>query len=108
MSDYELAPGAELDLLDIALYTIKKWGVKQADRYEAALEDHFIAIGQSEAHTRVVFEHWPELQLSRCEHHYTFSLQRADAPPLILAIFHEKMDLMARLRERLDLEGLQG
>ena len=36
-----------------------------------------------------------------CEHHYVFCLPRETAPALIVAIFHERMDLMARLADRL-------
>ena len=105
MAEYELTPAAELDLLDIALYTIETWGTQQAERYETALEEHLAALGRGEALTKTPLEHWPELRLSRCEHHDAFSLERAGAPPLVLAVFHEKLDLVARLRERLDVGG---
>lgn len=105
MSEYELTPAAERDLLEIARYTIKTWGVEQADRYEAALKAHFKAIGSGEARTRVFLEHRPELRVGRCEHHYVFFLQRASACPLILAVFHENMDLMTRLRDRFEPQG---
>jgi toxin ParE1/3/4 len=48
-----------------------------------------------------VLKHRPELLVSRCEHHYVFHLVRKKQCPLILAVFHESMDLMVRLRERL-------
>ncbi|NOX57537.1 MAG: type II toxin-antitoxin system RelE/ParE family toxin [Planctomycetes bacterium] len=102
MPSYELSPAANRDLLEIARYTIKTWGLKQADRYEAALKKHFEAIGKGEAHARPLLEHRPELFFCRCEHHNMFFLQRENMCPLILAIFHEKMDLMTRLRNRLE------
>ena len=102
MAEYELSPATEADLLEIALYTIRTWGVKQAERYEAALESHFVAIGRKDVRSRAFLEHRPELRVSRCEHHYVFFLQHENARPLILAVFHENMDLMARLRDRLD------
>lgn len=105
MPDYELTPGAESDLLDIALYTLENHGLRQTDIYEAALERNFKGINSGETRTRVVFDHWPELRVSRCEHHYVFALLRDQDCPLIVGVFHEKMDLMTRLRERLDLEG---
>jgi plasmid stabilization system protein ParE len=40
--------------------------------------------------------------MARCEHHYIFCLPRSDAPALVVAIFHEKMDLMTRLAGRLE------
>lgn len=36
-----------------------------------------------------------------CEHHYVFGLPRERAPTLIVAILPERMDLMARLADRL-------
>ncbi len=104
MPEYEISPGAQRDLLDIACYTIKTWGLKQADRYESALRKHFNAIGDGTARARHPLSHRPELLVSRCEHHYTFYQKRENLCPLILAVFHEKMDLMTRLQSRL-VEG---
>jgi len=105
MPEYELAPAAERDLLEIARYTIKTWGLEQADRYEAALEDHFKAIGKGKAHARRFLDHRPDLLYSRCEHHYVFFQEWGESFPLILAVFHENMDLMTRLRDRLEASG---
>jgi len=44
---------------------------------------------------------YPGLRMSRCEHHFIFCLPRNDAPALIVAIFHKRMDLMVRLADRL-------
>ena len=101
MPDYELSPAAVDDLLQIALYTIKTWGLVQTDRYEAALESHFRAIGRGDAVTSNPIPNRPELRCSRCEHHYIFSFHRPGVAPLILAVLHENMDLMKRLAERL-------
>ena len=102
MPEYELATAAERDLLEIARYTIKTWGLEQANRYEAALKDHFKAIGKGKARARRFLDHRKDLLYSRCEHHYAFFLKREDSCPLILAVFHENMDLMTRLRDRLE------
>ena len=101
MAEYELSPAAERDLLEIAIYTIATWSATQAARYESALERHFVAIGRGKARARVFLDHRPELFVSRCEHHHVFALQREDDCPLILAVLHESMDLMARVRDRL-------
>jgi toxin ParE1/3/4 len=37
-------------------------------------------------------------------HHHVFSLHEENASPLIIAVLHEKMDLMTRLGDRLDSE----
>lgn len=104
MPKFELAEAAEADLQSIALYTLSKWGVEQATRYGAILDAHFEAIGNGRARTRVFLPHRPELLVSRIQHHYVFHLTRERKCPLILAVFHENMDLMARLRNRLRIE----
>ena len=101
MPEYRLTPDAEDDLLEIAIYTIRRWGLQQADVYEAALVGCFQTIGQGKEQSSAPITHRPELQVTRCRHHYVFSLREKNSPALIVAILHEKMDLMVRLRERL-------
>jgi len=72
MPEYELTHAADRDLLDIARYTIKTWGLEQANRYEAEIKTHFIAIGKREARAKPFLPHRPELLFCRCEHHYIF------------------------------------
>ena len=101
MANYELTEAADEDLKGIALYTISKWGPTQAGRYGVFLAAHFEAIGNGKARTRIFLPHRPELRVSRARHHYVFHLEREKQCPLILAVLHQKMDLMARLRARL-------
>ena len=63
MANYELAEAAEADLRGIALYTISKWGSKQAARYGAILHAHFEAIGNGKTRTRIFLRHRPELRV---------------------------------------------
>ena len=107
MSEYVLSQSVEDDLDKIAQYTIERWGISQARRYGSALEAHFGALASETAKAKLVFDYWPELQVSRCEHHYVFSLRRSASPLAILAVFHESMDLPMRLRERLDDESIE-
>lgn len=102
MPVYELTEAADADIQAIARYTVTTWGIAQARRYEAILERHFQAIGREKARTRGFLKHRPELRVSRIEHHFVFHLVREKKCPLILAVLHEKMDLMNRLRSRLD------
>lgn len=101
MADYQLTADADADLSGIAAYTIETWGIEQARRYEAALVAHFAAIARSTVRCRAPFKDRPDFLVSRCEHHYVFHRVRNNQCPLILAVFHERMNLMARLRERL-------
>ncbi len=100
MVGYELTKAAEDDLQGVAAYTLEKWGAEQVQRYAGLLEKHFAAIGQGNVTTRTFLKRRPEILVTRCEHHYVFHLVRKKKLPLILAVFHENMDLMVRLRAR--------
>lgn len=102
MASYEITQGADADLAGIARYTIDTWGIDQALKYGNALERHFEAIGKKPGTGKAFLLHRPELRVTRCEHHYVFHLIRPKQPPLILAVLHERMDLMTRLRHRIE------
>lgn len=102
MPAYELTDAADADLQSIARYTIDTWGAEQAQRYGTLLEKHFQVIAKYPEKGRIFLSHRPDLRVSRCEHHYAFHLVRPKQGPLILAVFHESMDLMRRLRDRLE------
>ncbi len=82
-------------------------GLEQAERYLAQLEAHFGVLAAGTVHERIVFEHRSDLRVTRCRHHFVFFV-RAAAGVLILAVFHERMDLMARLRDRLETTESSG
>lgn len=84
-----------------ASYTARTWGLKQAEKYLFALESHFEAICVGTVPTRQPLPHRPEFFSSRCQHHCVFFTREDDGSVIILAILHENMDLIARLRERL-------
>lgn len=101
-ADYVLAPGAEADLRDIIRYTSKHWGDAQTRRYVAKLTRAIERIAAGQGPFKDMTALYPALRMNRCEHHYIFCLPRDDAPALVVAIFHERMDLIARLAGRLD------
>jgi plasmid stabilization system protein ParE len=102
MSGYELSLDAEADLGAIAAYTLRTWGVEQTLRYELALTTCIESLASGDAVTSTPIPHRPELRAVRCGHHYVFALRRSDGPILILAVLHESMDLLVRLRSRLE------
>jgi len=103
--EYELTAAADGDLLAIARYTIKKWGIQQARRCEIALEMCFSAIGRGKIRPRLFLKKRPELLFTHCEHHYIFYIGRENDLPLIIAVLHENMNLVARLKNRLSTES---
>jgi len=78
--EYVLTSGAEDDLDKIVEYTMIRWGAGQAQRDGSKLKTHFKSLADDRARNRAVFDGWPELQMSRCEHHYVFSIRNSAAP----------------------------
>lgn len=101
-ASYVMTSAAEADLRGIIRYTRNGWGDAQTRTYLAKLTRGIerIAAGQGTSHD--MGNLYPGLRMVRCERHYIFCLPRQDAPALIVAIFHERMDLMARLADRLE------
>ena len=101
MLPYELTPAAEADLQEIARYTLHQWGVRQARRYARLLEAGFRKIAEGCAVSKTFSERYPQVRVTRCEHHYVFYLHPDGQKPRILAVLHENMDLLVRLGDRL-------
>ena len=100
MSAWLLTDAAEADLRGIIRYTHQHWGDEQVRRYITRLELGIarLAAGQGSFKDRSAL--YPALRMAHCEHHYVFCLPRENAPALVVAIFHERMDLMTRLAAR--------
>jgi plasmid stabilization system protein ParE len=101
MPPYQLTVPAESDLKDIARYTRGKWGEQQAMRYGEALERCFRAIADKTAASRNFSKRFPQVFVTRCEHHRVFFLHPEGQPPCIIAVLHERMDFVAWLDRRL-------
>ena len=99
---YVLTQGAAADLRDISRYTAETWGEAQRRAYVQRLQDAVIEFAEG----RGMFKDWnavlPGLRVKVAGSHYVFCLSRPDRQALILAILHERMDLIARLKRRLD------
>lgn len=102
MPDYILSTEAEGDLLSIIQYTTEKWGNEQAEEYIRRLDEGFSSLSSLLVKRRFL-KRFDELYVQRCEHHFIFYLFGEGAsPPIIIAILHENMDLIARLKDRLN------
>jgi len=99
---YELTAAAQEDLKDIARYTLTTWGEKQSIHYAELLEARFCEIADKTAHYRQFSIRYPQVFVSRCEHHYIFYIHPDGKPPCIIAVLHERMDMLKRLKGRLD------
>ena len=98
---YRLTSGAESDIRGILEYTLDHWGAEQADKYVLQLEHclHDLCAGRRSG--KDFSDELPEIRAARCGHHYIFYVTQADMLS-VLAILHEAMDLVSRLRERVE------
>ncbi len=100
---YILTKGAESDLRDITHYTVAKWGTEQYRIYMAALEEKVEAVARGEGAFKDMSSLMPGLRVATSGKHYIFCMPRSNAPAVILAILHERMDIISRLKSRLDV-----
>jgi len=97
---YVLTSAAEADLRSIIRYTRKEWGDPQVRHYVTELEFGIAQLAEGRRHHRDLSSLYPELCGARVGRHFVFYLPRDKQPVLVLAILHERMDLMVRLSER--------
>lgn len=102
MTAYILTAEAESDLRSVIRYTRAQWGAAQVRRYVSGLERGIANLAEGRGPFKDMSALYPALRMARCQHHYVFCLPREDAPALIVAILHERMELMKRLVDRLN------
>lgn len=99
MQPYDLTLAAEEDLRGIWRYTYETWGFDQAETYFDWIEACCEAVGGKNAGSKTL-EGLPDgVRIHRCEHHYIVWLD--EDRPIIIAILHERMDILRRLKGRL-------
>lgn len=102
MSSFEITVEADEDLEGIVEYTADTWGFEQVRKYMAALERCMELLAKGDKFYRSGSDLYPDVRMVHCQHHYIFGLPRRDKPFLIVAVLHERMELMQRLEKRLE------
>jgi len=98
MNSYSLTLAAEDDLRGIWRYTYETWGLDQAEAYFDQIEACCDVVGHRRAQSGSL-EGLPDgIRIHRCEHHYIIWLD--EDRPVIVAILHERMDLVRWLKDR--------
>ena len=100
-SSYSFTKSADRDLEGIIGYTLDKHGNTQARNYSKQLAKCLDKLSHEKGQTRLMLNLHPALRYIRCEHHYIFGKQRNENSMLIIAILHERMDLISRVVHRL-------
>lgn len=98
---HTLTAAAEADPRDIIRHTRKQWGDEQARLYAAKPVRGIERVAAGAGAFKTLDDLHPGLRVARCERHLIFCLPRDGAPALIVAILHERMNLVARVAGRL-------
>jgi plasmid stabilization system protein ParE len=101
MPSYELSAIAEKDLYDVIEYTSKNHGKKKVRQYTKALSKCMESLSMGEGFYKEMQTSSSLIRFKHCQHHYVFGLMIKNSPMLIIAIFHERMEVMEKLKKRL-------
>jgi toxin ParE1/3/4 len=101
MSLYQISDAAAEDWQSIVNYTLTQHGEAQTRKYMTALEESIEEMALGGGIYKNLDDLYQGMRSKHCEHHYIFGLMRADAPMLVVAILHERMNLMVQLKKRL-------
>lgn len=102
MTVFRLEPGAAVRLDEIYLYTRDMWGDEQAERYIRGLFDTFDAIATRKiVWRRIPAEFAVDGWFTRYDRHYVYWKSAEDGAVGIVAILHERMHRIARLKDEM-------
>lgn len=98
---YETSSDVEQDVQNIVEYTLENHGPNQVKKYISKLEECARNLAKNKAVFRKIRINEITVRVMHCQHHFIFGYERLNAPFLVIAVFHERMDLMKRLKNRL-------
>lgn len=99
---YDITDDVEADIREIVGYTLENWGVAQTNIYRKAIKDTFELIGRKSVVIRKFSDTFPDLLVTKCQHHYIFYLAEGVKKPTIIAVLHEARDIVELLASRLE------
>ncbi|MBY6154703.1 type II toxin-antitoxin system RelE/ParE family toxin [Vannielia litorea] len=99
MAGWKLHEGAEADLLAIFDYSAATWGEARAEAYIESLFSRFERLRMLPF--RDASDVVAGLRSTRAGRHVVFWLLERGQPPEIIAVLHERMDLLHHLRHRI-------
>ena len=100
--DYDLTEEAADDIRNIIRYTLRTWGREQVERYRQALNACLERLASGKVVPAQALASLPDVYRFRCQHHFIFYTLQSTEQPLIIAVLHERQDLLEQLswRER--------
>jgi plasmid stabilization system protein ParE len=107
---FRLTRRAEESLIEIAHWTIEKFGLRQADIYEAEILSRCEAIVNGQAHSRscsILVDDAADLRYLRAGEHFLVFLERSDEV-IIVDILHSRSDLPRHIAALTALRSNEG
>ncbi|MDG1253869.1 MAG: type II toxin-antitoxin system RelE/ParE family toxin [Glaciecola sp.] len=101
MTSYELTVEAEQDIRELVQYTFQKWGSSQVNNYTSYLEATFEKIGKGNVIAKKFSDILPEVLVTKSKYHFVFFVSPKNKKPVIIAIIHEKRNILKLLINRL-------
>jgi toxin ParE1/3/4 len=98
---YILTRSAAADLRNIVRYSVQTWGEAQCRAYVAQIESAATEVALSKGVFRTRDDLYPGLRVKWVGQHFIFCLPQVGQPAVILAILHERMEMVDRLKSRL-------
>jgi len=83
---------------------LERWGEKQYFSYAESFERRFQEISNGTVEQKIFSTLFPHVLINKCEHHYIFYIHKKESIPLIIAILHERMDIVSWLESRVDIQ----
>ena len=101
MPPYDLSQEAEDDLNTIIAYTRKAHGDQQMRHYIKQLEQGAENLAKGTGAFKSLPNIHPQLRFKKVEKHYIFGILKKSQHIVIIAILHERMNTLQRLKKRL-------
>ena len=100
MAFYQLSVEADQELDEILQYSFEQFGMDQMVKYNNQLVDCFEEITKPIGLYKTIKIEDEAIRSLHCQKHYIIALEDEELI-FIMAIFHEKMDIMSRIKKRL-------
>lgn len=95
---YRLTPAAQNDLADIWDYSLRVWGLLQAERYILSIRDACASLAEGRRHGQPIDDIRPGYHKLAVGSHFLF-YRTADSGHIdVIRILHQRMDVPGRLQ----------
>lgn len=101
MDLYERSDAALKDWEEIVEYSLDHHGLQHTEIYLEGLTQCMEALAQDRGYYKEIKVKSHMVKVKHCQKHYIFGLVRKNRPLMIIALLHERMDMIARLANRL-------